>query len=312
MRTLVSLLICTSILDAVELPKDVYIVEQERFKSSFPYISGDTVRECCDFIFDPTTSFDPSKIRCGDTLFICIDYLHYFFEVYHPQISEPYILVSHHFFDSSDNSVTDGVFDKYLDDEKIIGWFSHNVESVHPKLHPLPIGIGNAAYDYGNKAIFDEIIDLYVSKVEKKYLLYLNFTIQQTRPPERDFVYYYFRNKSFCTAAGRKPLRDYLFDVAHSKFVLSPIGHGLDCWRTWETLLMHSYPVVRSCPLDPLYEDLPVVIVNDWSEVTQELLESKYEEFSNKTFKWEKLYMPYWLEQIRRLKEEYLQRHVRE
>jgi hypothetical protein len=293
-------------LEAAVLPKDVYFCSPVTIKSSFPYITGDTVRESCDFIFDPTTSFDPSKVRCGDTLFIFIDYLEFFFKVYHPLIPEPYILVTHHFFDESDNYIV-GNFDKYLDEEKLIGWFSHNVDRKHSKLHPLPIGIGNAFYHYGNKAIFDECIDLLVSKVEKQHLLYMNFNPWPPRPPERLVVWHLFEHSPFCKVSYEKPLKEYLFDIAHSKFVLSPIGHGLDCFRTWETLLLKSYPIVKSSTLNPLYEDLPVVIIDDWNKVTPEFLERKYAEFANKEFKWEKLYMPYWLEQIQHLKEEYLQ-----
>lgn len=305
---IVLLLICSAInLKAVELPKNVYTIPHEKVMSSFPYITGDTVRESCAFIFDVyTTSLDASKVRCGDTIFVFIDYLEYFFKVYHPLIPEPYILVTHHFFDESDNDVPAN-FAKYLEDEKLIGWFTHNADRAHPKLHLLPIGIGNAFYDYGNKAAFDESINLYASKVEKKHLLYMNFNLAWPRPAERTSVYNFFRNKHFCTAVPlNRSLKDYLREVAESKFVLSPRGHGLDCFRTWETLLMRSYPVVTSSTLDPLFKNLPVVIIDAWSDVTEEFLKNKYEELSSKEFNWEKLYMPYWLEQIRQVKEDFL------
>jgi hypothetical protein len=55
-------------------------------------------------------------------------------------------------------------------------------------------------------------------------------------------------------------------------FVISPHGNGLDCHRTWEALILNSAPIVKTSPLDRLYTALgmPVVIVNDWSEVTCE------------------------------------------
>lgn len=82
-------------------------------------------------------------------------------------------------------------------------------------------------------------------------------------------------------------------------FVLSPHGDGLDCYRTWEALLMGSYPVVKTSSLDPLYEDLPVVIVKEWNEVTEDFLIIKYNEMKNKTFKMEKIYAPYWFDLIK-------------
>ena len=42
---------------------------------------------------------------------------------------------------------------------------------------------------------------------------------------------------------------------------------GLDAHRTWEALLVGTIPIVRSSKLNPLYERLPVIIVNRWEEV---------------------------------------------
>jgi hypothetical protein len=50
-------------------------------------------------------------------------------------------------------------------------------------------------------------------------------------------------------------------------FVLSAIGHGLDCHRTWEALMLGSIVITRTSPLDPLFAGLPIVIVQDWAEI---------------------------------------------
>jgi len=50
-------------------------------------------------------------------------------------------------------------------------------------------------------------------------------------------------------------------------FVLSAVGHGLDCHRTWEALMLGSIVITRTSPLDPLFADLPIVIVDDWNAV---------------------------------------------
>jgi hypothetical protein len=69
--------------------------------------------------------------------------------------------------------------------------------------------------------------------------------------------------------------------------------------RTWEALLLGCYPIVKSSFLNPLYKDLPIVIVQNWEEVTKDFLDKKLEEFRGKTFAWEKLYAPYWFDKIR-------------
>lgn len=44
-------------------------------------------------------------------------------------------------------------------------------------------------------------------------------------------------------------------------FGISPRGNGFDCHRTWEMLFFNMIPIVVSSPLDPLYANLPVVVV---------------------------------------------------
>ena len=64
-------------------------------------------------------------------------------------------------------------------------------------------------------------------------------------------------------------------------FVLSPHGNGLDCHRTWEALILGCIPIVRTSPIDSLYEGLPVLIVNDWNNINNELLQNTIDQFKN-------------------------------
>ena len=56
-------------------------------------------------------------------------------------------------------------------------------------------------------------------------------------------------------------------------FSISPHGNGLDCYRTWEDLILGCIVIIKTSSLDSLYEGLPVVIVKDWSEITEKTLE---------------------------------------
>jgi len=71
--------------------------------------------------------------------------------------------------------------------------------------------------------------------------------------------------------------------IAGHPFVASPPGNGLQAHRTWEALIGGSVPVVlrsggapgRPLPyhaMDGLYTGLPVLLVGDWGELSQELL----------------------------------------
>ena len=84
-------------------------------------------------------------------------------------------------------------------------------------------------------------------------------------------------------------------------FVLSPLGHGMDCHRTWEALILGCIVIVQTSPLDSLYKDLPVLIINDWSEITEELLKNTLNHYAKKTFLYDKLTLNYWINKIRYL-----------
>jgi hypothetical protein len=83
------------------------------------------------------------------------------------------------------------------------------------------------------------------------------------------------------------------------KFVLSPQGNGLDCHRTWEALCLGCYPIVKTSWLDPLFDDLPVWIVDDWTDITAESMQDKANVLDAGKFKMEKLTLKYWQELIR-------------
>ena len=101
-----------------------------------------------------------------------------------------------------------------------------------------------------------------------------------------------------------KDFAEYLDDLSRTVFVVSPLGNGMDCHRTWEALIMGCFPIVKSCTLNPLYQGLPVVIVNDWSEVTESFLVEKQRELSEKTWDLKSLFAPYWFQRVKELQEQ--------
>ncbi|MCX5921927.1 MAG: glycosyltransferase [Candidatus Dependentiae bacterium] len=288
------------------IPPHIYVhaeqpLDNAKRYASLPYITGDTFRSMAQFFVDELRlPINPLDINNGDIVFVKTDLLDYFFTELHPHIKSDYIIISH----NSDDSAP-GNYAHMLDDNKIIAWFGQNPDTVdHPKFFPIPIGLANPHWPTGNTTVFDLLIP-HAKNIEKNTLLYLN--ILPTHP-ERQGVAQLFSDKSFCYKASRKALHDYVLELAQSNFILSPRGNGLDCHRTWEALLMGSYPVVRTSPLDSIYQDLPVVIVNDWQEVTQEFLNQKYEEMRLKTYNNEKIYFAYWFNKIKECQDNYLKK----
>jgi hypothetical protein len=68
----------------------------------------------------------------------------------------------------------------------------------------------------------------------------------------------------------------FLYNLSQSKFMICPIGNAIDCHRNWEVILMRRVPVMKKHSyLEILFKDYPVLFVDDYSEVTEELLISK-------------------------------------
>ncbi|KAJ3274265.1 hypothetical protein HDV01_003338, partial [Terramyces sp. JEL0728] len=118
-------------------------------------------------------------------------------------------------------------------------------------------------------------------------------------------VWDYFCGEGFKNTGGSASCffkavdKDYTFfdvfdAIRKSRWVVSPPGEAIDCYRTYEALLLGSFPIVQSTVLDPIFQDLPVLIVKDLTKVTAKLLEEKYYEFRGKQWKFEKLYHSYW------------------
>jgi hypothetical protein len=82
--------------------------------------------------------------------------------------------------------------------------------------------------------------------------------------------------------------------LTRSQFVFSPPGYGIDCNRHWEALYMGAIPIMLHSTQDSMYEDLPVLIVDDYKQVNPQMLERAMFDIHKKSYNFEKLYAPYW------------------
>jgi hypothetical protein len=139
--------------------------------------------------------------------------------------------------------------------------------------------------------------------------------LKQNNPPQRDkvalinFAGHYGRKKLFeelqatdveFTFSERLGLEDYYYQLLTHKFVLSPPGRGIDCYRNYEAILFGAYPIIISTPVDEVYKDYPVVIINEWSDLSASFLSQKYKELEAKRWYLGSLFAPYWKMRVER------------
>ncbi len=84
-------------------------------------------------------------------------------------------------------------------------------------------------------------------------------------------------------------LVDYYARTAGHRFVLSPEGNGVDCYRTWEALYLGAIPIVMVSTVTSEFAGLPILFTNDYSELSEEYLEERWQEMSSRSFPIERM-----------------------
>lgn len=138
------------------------------------------------------------------------------------------------------------------------------------KIRPFPHGIERIMYHgYDHH---EQLLDAIESPTEPhKTLLICHRDDTGARGSIKDM----FRDKSWATVAPKLDYPEYLQAIKDHRFVLCPSGNGIESARNWETLYMGRTPVFKRHPyLEEMFKDFPAVFVDDFSEVTEELLES--------------------------------------
>lgn len=101
----------------------------------------------------------------------------------------------------------------------------------------------------------------------------------------KDIIYY--QENSLSKSESFKCISKY-------SFVVSPYGHGFDCIRTFEVLCLGCIVIMKKSFLDIIYEGLPILLVDEWTDINETLLTKTLNEFKNKRFNYDKLKFDYW------------------
>ncbi len=282
----------------IRLPQNVYPYNG-RVKDNpgdYPFATDMTFLSRADhkitFLQD---SFDPSVIKEGDIVYLMDWYLPWFIKNVHPRISATYILVA------NDTTSTKPAPEcrELLYDPKVAGWFSKNFSLTnHPKVSPIPVGqnvIYWSSFNEDNRSFLREFI--HQGPFEKQHLIYLSQTVR--KDGHRNVIDSLFKDKPYCYYHDRSvPRTTFWEELAESKFVFCPPGIGIDTVRFWEAIMFDTIPVIVHTPLDHLYIGAPLLYVDEWEDVTEELLNEKYIEIHEKIasgeLKKDKAFFDYW------------------
>jgi hypothetical protein len=295
------------------------------------YVNSRGILKSCDFHSpNPKSSFNNDTPYLlfmlksqfdGMSIYVCSDLLCFFVNNMLPKIKNKFILVS----GDSDMCVPREALNiketsTLLKSHYLIRWFIQNTQiQDNDKIIQLPIGLDyhtissnkNHQWKLANESHLPEDQERVLVDIKEKFKpfyeripkIYVNFSKKNDRFGDRQKSLESIPQSLLVINADFTPRTINWQNITNYAFVLSPFGIGMDCHRTWEALCLGCIPIVRAPNFKKMFEDLPVLIVDNWSDITQTLLQKTITEFRTKEFKYDKLTLSYWVNKIRNINE---------
>ena len=265
-------------------------------------------------------------IKKGDVVWVKAQHMSIFCNKILPKVKDPFVLVISAGVESFPSECENFNIEALLSKKKIIHVFAQNCDysGSSKKVTHLPLGIdfhtmayknekhGEKALPLEQEAELKDLLETAQSTHLRKKLAFVDFQHNDTirygsmqrylkLGEDRTTIFEYLKTTGLIDYSDPLKRIDLWRKKIEYAFSISPHGNGLDCHRTWEDLLLGCIVIVKTSSLDPLYEGLPVVIVQDWSELTEENFDywiEKYRDaFDNPAYR-EKLSYLYWWNRI--------------
>jgi hypothetical protein len=214
-----------------------------------------------------------------------------------PRIRGDFVLVSGD-TDSSLPSESPEIAAALLASPYMLRWYTQNYDGTGPqgRMSPIPIGLdfhtrcerpawGEAmATAAEQEAELEEIACSLPPVAERIPAIHVDFgwTTDAALPrfgarlsQPRRWIADTLRSHPLVISEGtRLPQTEVWRRRGRYAFCLSPHGHGLDCHRTWEALVLGQVVLVPSSSLDPLFEEVRAFPFARWQDLTAENLAS--------------------------------------
>jgi len=261
---------------------------------------------------------DLSSLRPGSTVYVCSSAIKAFQSLL-PSLPHPVVLITG---DADDDVPTHAIpsneeFNSLINSEKILHWYSQNLVIQHPKMTAIPIGLdyhtlAQKSMSWGpRRTPLEQECELI--EIRNKALpcwsrepayCYANFQFLMSTRYGTDRIDAMNSIPSYLVYfEPQKITRKKTWEKqSQFAFVISPHGNGYDCHRTWEALCLGCIPIVKTSPIDILFKDLPVLIVESWNEVTSSKLRETIESYKGKSFNYNRLELNYWMNLINKSK----------
>lgn len=238
-------------------------------------ISGKFFNEICKWHTCPRyeQNFEVSSIQENDLIFINLDNFENFFKIISTNNPPKFSLITH----NSDRDFNQNMF--YSIKPFINKIYALNSSVSDELVTKIPLGFIDSR--------IDEMAAINVDK--KENLIYINFHIKNH--PDRQICINHFKKYDWANIeksneTSRLSFTDYAKELNKHKYSACPRGSGIDTHRIYESLYFNVIPIVKNNELSDMYSNMPILLINDWSEITLELLNNRYDELYSKLINW--------------------------
>jgi len=217
-----------------------------------------------------------------------------------------------------------------LNNPKLIQWFSQNCiftnenatstskevynSLTNYKICQLPIGLDYHTISNDSGKFWKDTDEGYSVKYQENILkkirnnikpfnerihkIFVNMSLGDDETCQRRQTINKIPSELLMINVDKMPRTNVWNEIANYTFALSPYGSGPDCHRHWEILCLGCIPIIKSFGSNQMFEDLPVLIVNEWSDINQQLLEDTLNKFKTAKFNYNKLSLQYWVDKF--------------
>ncbi len=247
-----------------------------------------------------------TKLKIDNVIYVKTDESKYFLNKLLPKIKQKFILVT------GDSDFSSSTLKDVLKNPYLIHWFAQNNDILDNKVTIIPIGLDlhiliSSPYFQEQKKDAkqqeSELNKIVQMRNNNQMKVLVNFHLNYTSSRRKELHDLLKGNKNVYFQKQRLSRTELWKLQKRFAFNFSPVGNGLDCPRTWESLILGQIPIVEktNTPLDDLHKQFPIVIINDVSEINDKNLKKWYEKYS-KMFTLEmknKLTNSYWVKKIK-------------
>ena len=172
----------------------------------------------------------------------------------------------------------------------LLAWFTQNLDVPTIGMYPIPLGLDfhHLVKPWEQRNFFKwlgpersisnqnkDLIDTqnralpWKDRLDKAYCFFQfqlferhgrdRYVAQEELPPDNEMMVY---------AEKRHERIETWNEMIKYKYIISPHGNGLDCYRTWESIELGCIPVVKKSSLSEsgLYTKLPVLVLDSWRD----------------------------------------------